>query len=160
MVKTFHTVKCLPLTARTHVQSRNDPYGICGGQRVTGIVSVWTLLSPPSILHALTHPSLSVTCETGPDQPARHENLGSHLWPSMVVGANLCVPRPLEVKDKGIRGVSQRQHFVARCLSSYVGNVLVHVVNAFVFLLPTSEAHCLIPATVFGSLRVEKLTFV
>jgi hypothetical protein len=57
----------------------------------------------------------------------------------IVVRANLCVRRPLEVKGKGIRKVggvadkdactvhsfnfSQRQYFVARCLSSYVGNV-------------------------------------
>jgi hypothetical protein len=59
---------------------------------------------------------------------------------STVVGANLCVRRPSDVKGKGIRGaggvadkeaytvhtiniISQRQYFVARCLSSYVGNV-------------------------------------
>jgi hypothetical protein len=57
-----------------------------------------------------------------------------------IVVANLCVRSPLDVKDKGIRGVggtvdkdtctvhtiniiSQWQYFVARCLSSYVGNV-------------------------------------
>jgi hypothetical protein len=70
-----------------------------------------------------------------------------------VVGENLCVPRPLEVNGKGIRGVgevadkeshtvvyginiSQRQYFVARCLSSYVGVMsLVCIVHAFVFFL-------------------------
>jgi hypothetical protein len=53
-------------------------------------------------------------------------------------GANMCISLPLEVKGKGIRGVegvvdkekytvrtkniiSQRQYFVARCLSSCVG---------------------------------------
>jgi hypothetical protein len=54
-----------------------------------------------------------------------------------VVGTKPCVPRPLEVKGKGIRGVadkeaytadainiiSQPQYFVDRCLISYVGNV-------------------------------------
>jgi hypothetical protein len=55
-----------------------------------------------------------------------------------VVGTNLCVPRPLEIKGKGIRGVggvadkeaysvrtivSQRQFFVPRCLISFVGSV-------------------------------------
>jgi hypothetical protein len=57
---------------------------------------------------------------------------------STTVGTNLCVPRPLEVKYKWIRGVagkeactvrtkkniiSQRQYFLVSCLSSYVGNV-------------------------------------
>jgi hypothetical protein len=58
----------------------------------------------------------------------------------IVFWANLCVPRLLEVKGKGISGVgevadketytvntiniiSPRQYFVARCLSSYIGNV-------------------------------------
>jgi hypothetical protein len=57
-----------------------------------------------------------------------------------IVGANLCVPGPLEVKGKGIREmgevadkeaytvqtiniISQRQYFIARCLSFYVGYV-------------------------------------
>jgi hypothetical protein len=57
-----------------------------------------------------------------------------------VVGTNLCVLRPLEVKDNGIRGVggvagkeaccvhatnfiSRRQYLVACCFSSYVGNI-------------------------------------
>jgi hypothetical protein len=57
-----------------------------------------------------------------------------------VVGANLCIQGPLEVKGKGIRGVdrvadkeaytvhiinniSPQQYFVAHCLISYVGNV-------------------------------------
>jgi hypothetical protein len=56
-----------------------------------------------------------------------------------VVGANLCVRRPLEINGKGIRGVRvaadkaytvhsiniifQFQYFVARCLSSYVSNI-------------------------------------
>jgi hypothetical protein len=57
-----------------------------------------------------------------------------------VVGKNLCVPCPLEVNGKGIRGlggvagkeahtiqtmniISRRQHFIAPCLSSHVGNV-------------------------------------
>jgi hypothetical protein len=60
--------------------------------------------------------------------------------PSAVVGANLCVRRPVRSKRQGDhRGgrvadkkactvhttniISQRQYFVARCLSSYVGNV-------------------------------------
>jgi hypothetical protein len=59
---------------------------------------------------------------------------------STVIWTNLCVPRSLEVKGKGIRGVggvagkeqytvhtintiSQRQYFVARRLSSCVGDV-------------------------------------
>jgi hypothetical protein len=33
---------------------------------------------------------------------------------------------------------SQRQYFVASCLSSCVGNAFVYVVYAFVFLLPAS----------------------
>jgi hypothetical protein len=60
-------------------------------------------------------------------------NILSAANKSTVVGTNLCVPRPLEVRGKGIRGVggaadkeactvqtvkgiSQRQYFVARCL--------------------------------------------
>jgi hypothetical protein len=70
-----------------------------------------------------------------------------------VVGANLCVWGPLEVKGKGIKGVggvadkeaytvhtiniiSQRLYFVARCLIPYVNNAFGLCV--FVFLLPTS----------------------
>jgi hypothetical protein len=61
-------------------------------------------------------------------------------YKSAVIGANLCARDPLEVKGKGIRAIrvvadkeaytvhsiniiSQRQYFVARCLSSYAGNV-------------------------------------
>jgi hypothetical protein len=57
-----------------------------------------------------------------------------------VVGANLCVRGPLQVKGKGIRRmggvtgketctvhtfniISERQYFVTRCLSSFVGDV-------------------------------------
>jgi hypothetical protein len=65
---------------------------------------------------------------------------GREQFVGTVVGANLCVRRPLEVKGKGIIGVgqasdkeaytvhssniiTQRQCFVPRCLSSFVGNV-------------------------------------
>jgi hypothetical protein len=63
----------------------------------------------------------------------------SVIYIRTAVGTNLCVRGPLEVKSKGIRGVggvadkeaytvhtiniSQRQYFVAHCLSSCVGNV-------------------------------------
>jgi hypothetical protein len=58
-----------------------------------------------------------------------------------VVGANLCARDSLAVQGKGIRGpadkeayISWRQHFVTRCLSSYVGNVF-----GLLFLLSTSQ---------------------
>jgi hypothetical protein len=83
---------------------------------------------------------------------------------------NLCVPRPLEVNGKGIRGVegaadneaytvhtiniiSQRQYFVARCLSSYVGNVFdLHSTCVCFPSTPQAsdvgETHSLVPGTV------------
>jgi hypothetical protein len=86
-----------------------------------------------------------------------------------VVGANLCSRDPLELKDKGIKAVggiadkeaytvhttnivSQRQYIVARCLSSYVGNVFgLHSVCVS-FLLPAAsdvgKAHRFDPTTV------------
>jgi hypothetical protein len=74
------------------------------------------------------------------------------LYICTVVGRNLCVPRPLEVKGKGIRGatdkeaytvhtiniISQRQYYVASCLSSMSAMSLVYIVQAFVFLLTIS----------------------
>jgi hypothetical protein len=72
----------------------------------------------------------------------------SDILNSTVVGSNLCVKCPLEVKSKGIRGVvalegkeacidhaintvSQWQWFVARCLMSAVP--LICLAYAFVF---------------------------
>jgi hypothetical protein len=74
---------------------------------------------------------------------------------STVVGAKLCFRRALEARGKGIIGVrevvykeaqtlktinviSQLQYFVARCLSSYVGNVFGLRSIRFCFLPPAS----------------------
>jgi hypothetical protein len=72
------------------------------------------------------------------------------IFQGTVVGANLCVPRPLEIKGKGIRRVggvavkeaytvhpfniiSQRLYFVAHSLSSCVGNVFGSYSMCFCF---------------------------
>jgi hypothetical protein len=75
-------------------------------------------------------------------------------------GANLCVPRPLDVNCWGIRGVgsvhtvnivSQRQYFVARSLSSYVDNVwftqYMHLLS-YMQASDVGETHSLVPTTV------------
>jgi hypothetical protein len=78
------------------------------------------------------------------------------VWKSLtVVGANLCAPRLLELKGKGIKGmggvgdkeaytlhniniISQLQYFVARCLGFYVGNVF-GLYSIFVCFLSTHK---------------------
>jgi hypothetical protein len=89
----------------------------------------------------------------------RHSRFLSHFMVT-VVGANLCVRRPLELKDKRIRGVggiadkeahtahtikiiSQRQYFVARCLISFFGNIfgLLHSIR---IRFPSTSTHKLV----------------
>lgn len=73
------------------------------------------------------------------------------VFPWTMVGMKPCVPRPLDVKGKGMRevlgvtekgaytvqtaNISQRQYFVAHCLSCYVGNVFGLCITCVCFLL-------------------------
>jgi hypothetical protein len=59
-----------------------------------------------------------------------------------VVGTKPCVPRPLEVRDKGLRGVADKEASVrtANIISQrqYFVMFFVYVVYEFVFHLPSS----------------------
>jgi hypothetical protein len=73
------------------------------------------------------------------------------VFPWTMVGIKPCVPRPLDVKGKGMRevlgvtekgdytvqtaNISQRQYFVAHRLSCYIGNVFGLCITCVCFLL-------------------------
>jgi hypothetical protein len=106
---------------------------------------------------------LYAKCYSTTVQCKKRKNYGHNT----VVGENLFIWGPLEVKCKGIRGaadkeefsvdtiniISQWQYFVARWLSSCVDNVFGLHSMCFSFYPQASdvgEAHSLVPGTVLG----------